>query len=90
MKEVGSYTQVAPAARQSALVRFVSRISENPEASVHLTNWGLKLEPEPMQLQSRILEPERLYFGKNYVETVNAKADWGRAATSKQERDSPI
>ncbi len=30
-----------------------------------------------------MLDPEVLHFGKNFTETVNPKADWGRTATSR-------
>ncbi len=56
---------------------------QNEDASKHLTDWGLELSPQAMPIEARVLEPETIYFGKNYSEQVNAKADWGRAATTK-------
>ena len=46
-------------------------------------NWGLKLAPDTLNIMGRQLDPEILFFGKGYKERVNDKADWGRAATSK-------
>ena len=46
-------------------------------------NWGLSLNKQTLELKGRQLDPELLVFGKGYKEPVNAKADWGRTATSK-------
>ena len=46
-------------------------------------NWGLKLAPDTLNIMGRQMDPEILFFGKGYKERVNDKADWGRAATSK-------
>ena len=48
-----------------------------------LADWGLRLAETSVKLQARVLDPETLFFGKGYREVVNAKGDWGRAATSK-------
>ena len=83
MKEVGSYTRVSPSQRQDALQKFVRNVMTHPEANAHLSDWGLRIRQKTIPLQARQLEPEVLCFGNGYRETVNAKADWGRTATSK-------
>lgn len=82
MKEVGNFTRVGPQPRQDKLLTFIKRVRENPEAKAHLEEWGFELCPFTIPLEGRQLEPETLIFGQNKRERVNAKADWGRAATS--------
>ncbi len=61
----------------------MKRVKGNPDAYSHLRDWGLKLADCTVTMNARVLDPVTLMFGKNYRETVNDKADWGRAATSK-------
>lgn len=84
MKEVGNFTRLTPKQRQDVLHQFVQTVKEHEEASIYLTEWGLKLNDSTLPLEGRQLPPEVLHFGKGYKEQVNPKADWGRAATSKQ------
>lgn len=84
MKEVGNFTRLTPKQRQDVLHQFVQTVKENQEANIYLTEWGLKLSDSTLPLEGRQLPPEVLHFGKGYKEQVNPKADWGRAATSKQ------
>jgi aubergine-like protein len=82
MKSVGDFTRVSPSDRQAALVRFVKRIEESPEAKELLASWGLRLAREgPISLSGRLLDSEVLMFGGGYKERVNPAADFTRAAT---------
>jgi len=82
MKEVANITRVTPQARASGIDKFVKRVTENPEAYKLLTNWGLRIEPQPTQLQARVLDPETLHFGKGRKEVIGPRGDWNRSATS--------
>jgi len=84
MKEVGNFTRLTPKQRQDVLHQFVESVKENPEANIYLQEWGLKVSDSTLPLEGRQLPPEVLHFGKGYKEQVNPKADWARAATSKQ------
>lgn len=84
MKDVAVFTRVTPVNRQEAIKKFVKNVLTNPEANAHLLNWGLTLTTDTLPLEARQLQPEVIHFGKNYRETVNPKADWGRAATTKE------
>ena len=57
-------------------------MNDSAEASAILLNWNLKLAPECIQLDGRLLAAEKLLLGKNATVTVNAKADWSRQAES--------
>jgi len=83
MKEVGNFTRLTPKQRQEVLHQFLDTLKEQDDARIFLDEWGLKLDTTTPLLEGRQLPPEVLHFGKNYKEPVNAKGDWGRAATSK-------
>ena len=57
-------------------------MNDSPEASSKLLNWNLRLAPECIQLDGRLLAAEKLLLGKNATVTVNAKADWSRESTN--------
>ena len=82
--QVGNLTRLTPKQRQDVLHQFVESVKENPEANIYLKEWGLKVSDSTLPLEGRQLPPEVLHFGKGYKEQVNPKADWARAATSKQ------
>ena len=70
MREVGSITRVAPEARKQNLIKLIRNIKNNPEAEAHLTNWGLNLADEPIEIEGRVLNKDKLFFGnRNEVAT---------------------
>ena len=83
MKEVGNFTKCTPEQRLASMTNFVSRVRENEEARTLMANWGLRMNGKPFQMSTRVLPPETLHFGRNHKEPVNAKGDWGRAATTR-------
>eukprot|EP00092_Neocalanus_flemingeri_P023338 GFUD01025304.1.p1 GENE.GFUD01025304.1~~GFUD01025304.1.p1 ORF type:complete len:970 (+),score=314.12 GFUD01025304.1:89-2998(+) len=82
MKDVALFTRVTPNQRQLALRKFLKNVNDSAEASSHLLNWGLRLAPDAIKLEGRLLNPEKLMAGKNFQFTVNSKADWGREITT--------
>ena len=65
-----------------ALRKFLKNVQDSAEASSHLLNWGLRLAPDAVNLEGRILNPEKLICGKNFQFNVNSKADWGKEVTN--------
>jgi len=82
MKDVAQFTRVTPHQRQLALRKFIKNVNDSAEASSHLLNWGLRLAPDSVNLEGRVLNPEKLIAGKNFQFNVNSKADWGREITT--------
>jgi len=82
MKDVALFTRVTPNQRQQALKKFLKNVNDSAEASSHLLNWGLRLAPDAVKLEGRLLNPEKLIAGKNFQFTVNSKADWGKEITN--------
>jgi len=82
MKEVSNFTRLNPQKRKEAMKKFVDAVNADPSAKKHLSDWGLKLTPDPISLRGRVLAPEMIFFGSNRRESAGAKGDWNRAATN--------
>lgn len=54
---------------------------DNPKASSVLSEWGLRLCAEPLNVKGRVLEPERIFLGKAVFST-NPQCDWSRNLSS--------
>ncbi len=78
MKEVGSHTRLTPNQREEALQKFIRSVNDNPEAKSILSQWGLELSNESLQIKGRVLPSETLYFGGQHRELVGPNADWTR------------
>ncbi|TRY63151.1 hypothetical protein TCAL_10352 [Tigriopus californicus] len=81
MREMATHTRVDPSVRQKTLSDFVQKIRTTPEAQAILDNWGLEISPHTTKVEGRLLDPERLHFGRT-KEMVGPTADWTRSATS--------
>merc|ERR1712200_204416 len=82
MKDVALHTRVSPDDRQKALASFLSNVHNNAEAVSLLDQWGLVLDREPIRMDGRTMDPEKLKVGNEREFTVNSKADWGRESTN--------
>jgi len=82
MKDVALHTRVSPDDRQKALTSFLSNVHNNAEAVSLLDQWGLVLDREPIRMDGRTMDPEKLKVGNEREFTVNSKADWGRESTN--------
>lgn len=47
-----------------------------------LDEWGLKVPETTVELTGRVLQPEDIHFGRNYMDRGSSQADWGRSSTS--------
>ena len=70
MKEVSTITRQNPTRRQAEVRSFIQRVHGCPEASAHLTAWGIGLSDQALRIDSRILPPERLCFGQGFVNLI--------------------
>ena len=80
--QVSNFTRLNPQKRKEAMKKFVDAVNADPSAKKHLSDWGLKLTPDPISLRGRVLAPEMIFFGSNRRESAGAKGDWNRAATN--------
>ena len=82
MKDVALFTRITPAQRQVAMQKFLDNVSNSPEASSHLLNWGLVLGKSTVKLEGRRFPQEKLHAGKKFQFKVSDKADWTREVTT--------
>ncbi|XP_064458074.1 piwi-like protein 1 [Ornithodoros turicata] len=77
MKDIAGHTRVNPTQRQHALMQFVKRVNDCPEAMKVLGDWGVKLYNSAVTLDGRILQEEKIMMkSKSYFH--KGTADWGR------------
>ncbi len=50
------------------------------QARDELESWGFQLDPRMIQLDGRVLDKEKILFGRNKSILTNDEADWGRDA----------
>ena len=50
------------------------------QARDELESWGFQLDPRMIQMHGRILDREKILFGRNKSILANEEADWGREA----------
>ncbi|XP_033126803.1 piwi-like protein 1 [Anneissia japonica] len=83
MKDLAQHTRVDPKNRATTLNRFMTDISNNPEARGHLEKWGLSLDNNMLNLQGRCLGSEQLYQKNFRFSYENRSADWTRETRGK-------
>eukprot|EP00095_Tigriopus_kingsejongensis_P011291 maker-scaffold14_size734282-snap-gene-2.24 protein:Tk11291 transcript:maker-scaffold14_size734282-snap-gene-2.24-mRNA-1 annotation:"piwi-like protein 1" len=81
MREVATHTRIDPLQRQKTLKEFIQKVKSTPEAKEILANWGMEMDDSSIELQGRVIDPERIHFAK-VTERVGPTADWTRSATS--------
>lgn len=82
MKSVATYTRMDPDCRHRSLLKFVKNVNETPKAKALLSDWGLTLKGETVELDTRLL-PEEPISTKNGVDQIRTP-DFGNEITRKQ------
>ena len=80
MKDLAVHTRVTPQVRQASLKSYIKSVNDNADARKILSDWGLTLSDDTIQLEGRILPYESIFFNEKSVPGTE-KADWGREAT---------
>ncbi|XP_038061502.1 piwi-like protein 1 [Patiria miniata] len=80
MKDLASHTRITPAQRHLSLRKFIDNIYKNPDALRELTNWGMNVDRDILELDGRQLPRERIKMRHNTYQ-ANPEADWGRDMT---------
>ena len=84
LKELAVYTKLSPFQRVGAYKQFLVNIEKTPKAKQVLTDWGLKLESDPVQVKARLLPEERIIFGRKKEFGAGDQCDFTRQATSNE------
>lgn len=79
MKAVGDYTRPGPSARFQALKKFAAAVASKAKIGEELKEWGLEIDPNPINFQARTLEPEKILqaTGRPQLSYGLDNADWG-------------
>lgn len=80
MKDLAQHTRVTPNARQASLRSFIKNVNDSDAAKKILSDWGLTLQDDTIQMDGRVLPYETIFFNEKSVPGTE-KADWGREAT---------
>lgn len=83
-KELATYTQLTPFNRIAAYKRFIDNVYNSPQALKVLSDWGLSLDRESAKTEARVLDEQKVIFGRNKEIGVGPKADFSNAATSNE------
>lgn len=81
MRDIAAFTRVSPNQRLNSMRQFCHNVNENKEAREILEVWGLKLDMDPLVMQGRAFEEEKVFFGNAQV-GVGKGGDFNRAVTS--------
>lgn len=84
VKDVATYTKLKPMQRVKAYKDFLKNVNETPEAKDLLSAWGLTLESDPTKVEARVLDEEKIVFGRNKEFSAGPMADFTRHATSNE------
>lgn len=85
MKDLDSYTKLAPDQREVRLNKFVNNIHTNKAAQDELNTWGLNFDQQLLNLSGRVLPAERINQGSRSFDYNPWTADW-----SKEMRGLPL
>lgn len=81
MRDIASHTRIKPQLRYDKFCTFLKNVDSDPVAKKILSDWGLSLDPVPLELTARVLPREEILFGNQKKVPTNEKADWSRDAT---------
>lgn len=84
MRDIATHTRVSPNQRLHALKLYCQNVENTPRAKEMLSNWGLRLEKDPISLDGRTLGEETIIFGKNKTGRAGVNADFGKHTTNNE------
>lgn len=83
MKDIATFTRVAPDQRADNLRRFMSRIQSNPNIKREMQGWSLSYSPNLIEFNGRNLPTEKIIQANNKTFTYDpSTADWSREMRS--------
>lgn len=65
MQSLDEHTKVNPTKRYQDLIRFSAAVTSSPEVKTGFSEWGLKLNPQPLKVEGRKLAPEMILVGED-------------------------
>eukprot|EP00118_Oscarella_pearsei_P005431 m.25027 g.25027 ORF g.25027 m.25027 type:complete len:833 (+) comp28715_c0_seq2:85-2583(+) len=83
MKNIALNTRLSPADRVIRLQKFLKNVEQNEAACNELAAWGLKLDPDILEVKGRQLPPEKIIM-KSLKFEVGPGAEWTQEALQEQ------
>lgn len=80
-KDLATITKVSPDQRRVVIRNFIQQVNGNEVTRKILSDWGLEIENDTIDMKGRTLDPEEIFFGNDY-KTRSNNADWSKAATN--------
>ncbi|XP_038044639.1 piwi-like protein 1 isoform X1 [Patiria miniata] len=80
MKDLSVYTRITPNVRMKELTNFIGSFPRNQEASTYLQKWQVSFEAQPVRINARIMDREKIltgHQGKNEI-SLGENAEWSR------------
>lgn len=65
MRAMSDHTRMNPSRRIDRLRTFNQRLQTTPESVRVLTDWNMKLEEKLVELQGRVIAPQKIVFNSN-------------------------
>ncbi|XP_024940997.1 piwi-like protein Ago3 isoform X2 [Cephus cinctus] len=76
MRDLASVTRVSPEGRRDVIHRFINEVQNNEVTRKLLSDWGLRLENNTVNINGRVLPREKITFGNKNSDFVPENADW--------------
>ncbi|KAK4314293.1 hypothetical protein Pmani_014444 [Petrolisthes manimaculis] len=82
MKDLATYMRVGPDKRVQSLLKFNRDLASNEKVNQELVDWGLKLSPNLIQVQGRVLPAELIIQGGRELSYNRKSSEWSREIRS--------
>jgi aubergine len=78
MKAMSEYTRLGPSQRIEKLRRFNQRLRSTKESDQVFRDWSMKLDPQLVEFDGRLLERQTLKFGQGKETSVDECGSWSK------------
>lgn len=78
MKDLAAHTKLSPHARVGSYKKFLDNVNNNPIAKGILSDWGLRLDSDPSKVTARLMDEEKIIFGRGKSFGAGPQADFNR------------
>ncbi|XP_023290765.1 piwi-like protein Siwi isoform X2 [Orussus abietinus] len=82
MAALAQHTRVSPQSRIQKLLSFNQRLNSEPSIVQELKEWNLTLDRKLVDVQGRVLPPEKILFANGRSISAGENADWTKSLRS--------
>lgn len=84
LKDLASFAKMTPQNRIAAYKKFIQNINETKEAKQILADWGLSVDNDSITAEARVLDHQKIIFGKNREISAGEKAEFSKGIMSNE------